>query len=75
MEVVRNRQLAQDSFLTNLRKAKTPSKIITCIQHGLTEWEVLGQDSLLMPAPNRGLLTPVDIALTQAFRDHTQNIG
>jgi hypothetical protein len=74
-DVLENRRIEQAFFLATLQKIKTHPKIISCIQHGIMEWERQGQDSQNMRAPTIGSVLPLDIALTQAFRDQSKYIG
>ena len=70
-----HRKSEQKILFNKLQRIKTPQKIIECIQHGLTKWESLNQESITMSAPTYGSVRPLDIALTQAFRDQTKHIG
>jgi hypothetical protein len=54
----------------------TPKVITHAIIHGITQWTVR-QDEQLAPqrSPTFGSIRPVDVAISQAYQEQTNNLG
>jgi hypothetical protein len=70
-----HRRNAQTKLLDKLRQHRTPECILTCIQHGLDNWEKYLDTEEEMHSPTAGTVQPIDVTLTQAYHAQTNTIG
>jgi hypothetical protein len=66
-----NRMALQRTLQEYLEKIKTPQTILDTILYGLNHWE---KDQAVR-APTRGSLKPLDILLTNAYTEQSQELG
>jgi ribonuclease HI len=71
-----HREKAKTILFQQLAKIRTPPRLCQILRQGLDQWEASTKDTgITMRASTSGSVHPVDIALTQAYRSQSYEIG